>query len=359
MRKVFAIIAALAVTVAASACAKKDAGPENILLASFESYDEVTLCSFSDRFGRAAINTDAAYVTEGAASLRLEPVGAYNSSARPTFTVNADTNGFGLSDFSTLTQVSFDIFNAADEARTIGFSIVGRSLNQTYALPYMTAVLTPGAWNVVTYDLSDGVIRQYNPGIGDITDLQISFYNKRTSAGAYVPDVYYLDNLRGVTGEARTYDPPREENEILNFENLGDLKTIGLTGSIELSQETSPLKVRQGNMSLRATGQGSMFFYVGSLLAGRDTAGRTLAFDILNDSRTSRSYTVSFAFNATEDELTDPVVSATVTAPPYEWYTFTLDASRIPEGRTLGDVVYMSVTAPDGSDICLDAIRMV
>lgn len=348
----------LAAVCSVCACAGGDGTAQTDVLASFESYDEITVYSFSESFGRASLCNEEEYLTEGDYSLKIEPVGKYNSTDYPTFTLHTDTEIFGNSDFSEYSQVSFDMYNSAAEARTIDVKITGRSLGTSYALPVLSVTLNPQSWNVVTYDFSDGAIIRYNPGITDITQIDISFHEKRTSSAEYVPDVYYLDNLRGTKGEIRNYAPDRGEDEILDFENLGDLKTIGLTGNIQLSQETSSLKVSQGRMSLRAEGEGTMYIYLGSLLEGRTFSSNSIAFDVLNDDSFSHSYSVQVVFPATGSELTNPTVTGTISVRPYEWATFEFGGDWLPEGRSLTDAAYLSITT-SASVSYFDAFRLV
>lgn len=335
----------------------KEEETERVVLASFETYDEVVMHSMSNHFGRMSVQKDGQYVTEGEASLKIEPTGSYTNSVPPTFYIHTDTQAFKMSDFTTVSNLSFDIFNAASEPRHIRVSILGRNDGQEYALPVMEAELAPETWNVVSYDFSDGAIRKGNPGISDITRIQIAFLEYQQTAGSYTPDVYYLDNVAGTLGEIKDFAPQREENEILYFENLGDMRVLGVQGDLALSCETSPLKVSQGNMALKAEGQGTIILYLQNLLA-EGAEGESVALDVMNEHSIGARFTFTLVFPGADSDSANVSVSERVFIGAYEWTTYTFDKNSFPEGKTLKDAVSLSVSFPGGTAY-LDAIRIV
>ncbi len=326
-----------------------------VTLASFESYDEVLVHAMSERFGRMLLERTPEFVTEGAASLKIQPKGDYENGVQPAFTIRTDNEFFAASDFSEMSQVSFDIYNAAETAKTVKLNITGRDSGVEYELPSMTVSLNPQQWSVVTYDLSDGAIQRGNPGVQDITKMVVTFVDSLAPPEEQA-DVFYLDNVRGTYGDIRTFAPAREADEILYFENLGDLRTLGVRGEVTLHNETSPLKVGQGSISLGATGSGEVIVYAGDLMTEEQKRKDSLAFDLMNDSVSGGLYTVTIAFN--DEQSGFVTMGETVFAAPYTWQTYRADTSLFPGGKTLADVAYMSISLPDSATY-IDAVRVV
>lgn len=357
MKKMIAIILCLSLLLTAAGC-KEQNPKEKVVLASFETYDEVAMHSMSLHFGKISIQKEEEFVTEGESSLKIEPVGDYETPIMPVFEIHTDVDAFALSDFSEISLLTFDIYNAAEDYKTIDVTILGRDNGQEFALPELEVRLAPRSWNIVSYDFSDGTILKGNPGIKDITRINIGFEDFRTTGGDYTADVYYLDNIVGIFGEVEDFAPPRAADEILNFESLGDLKVLGVQGEISLSNETSPLKVGQGKMSLKAEGSGTITVYLDNLLTDAQREKNSVSLDVMNEMSIGGNYTFTIAFK-------DETVSAGVVRVreecfigAYGWQTFSFDTADFPEGKTLADVSYVSVEIPTGTTY-LDAIRVI
>ena len=356
MKKMIAIILCLSLLLTAAGC-KEQNPEEKVVLASFETYDEVAMHSMSLHFGKISIQKEEEFVTEGESSLKIEPVGDYETPIMPVFEIHTDVDAFALSDFSEISLLTFDIYNAAEDYKTIDVTILGRDNGQEFALPELEVRLAPRSWNIVSYDFSDGTILKGNPGIKDITRINIGFEDFRTTGGDYTADVYYLDNVVGVFGEVKDFAPPREADEILNFESLGDLKVLGVQGETALSNETSPLKVSQGNMALKAEGEGTIILYLQNLLA-EGAEGESIALDVMNEHSIGARFTFTIVFPGADSESANVSVSERVFVGAYEWTTFTFDKNSFPEGKTFKDAVSLSVSFPGGTAY-LDAIRIV
>lgn len=102
---------------------------EDVLINGFEQWtpDLQTALIFND-FGKVSLNSDPAYVTQGERSVRLDPLGGtYATSGTPIvmFSLKSDTYGFDHSDLSYVDYLSFDLYNAQDEEKTVYVGFAG------------------------------------------------------------------------------------------------------------------------------------------------------------------------------------------------------------------------------------------
>lgn len=91
---------------------------EYVQLLSFESYEEITgtKLRMENEFGKLSVNQDETYVTEGRASMKVEPQGDYsNSGLHPYLQFDCSDSSIATRDFSNMENISLDVYNSTEE----------------------------------------------------------------------------------------------------------------------------------------------------------------------------------------------------------------------------------------------------
>ena len=221
---------------------------EDVMVNGFENWtpDLQTALIFND-FGRVSLNTDKTYVTQGERSARIDPLGgAYVSSSAPIvmFSLKSDTYGFDYADLSYADYLSFDIYNAQNEDKTVyaGFAGEVKSVSSISRVGEKEFVLKPG-WNSCQLEVEASLLSI----MGDLTEVPGVYFRFESAGSSNVVDEgenktprYYLDNMwlikkpdksdSGFTMELR-------ENEIADFERIwqGYMFTNDNPGLVEVA----------------------------------------------------------------------------------------------------------------------------
>ena len=129
MRKIFTVLLACLMSIGWF-CACSDKGEENIpssdptkiMIADFESEREISAYYYKNYFGRAELNRDKTYITNGNSSLKLTVAGDpsysylkdYFAIYNPYMVVETVSDFFEKKDFADVESIAVDIYNAAD-----------------------------------------------------------------------------------------------------------------------------------------------------------------------------------------------------------------------------------------------------
>ena len=204
---------------------------EDVMVNGFENWtpDLQTALIFND-FGKVSLNTDKTYVTQGERSARLDPLGgAYVSSSAPIvmFSLKSDTYGFDYADLSYADYLSFDIYNAQDEDKTVyaGFAGEVNSVSSVSRVGEKEFVLKPG-WNSCQLEVEAALISI----MGDLTEVPGVYFRFESAGSANVVDEgenktprYYLDNMWLIKKPDKSesdFTMELRENEIADFERI-------------------------------------------------------------------------------------------------------------------------------------------
>lgn len=204
---------------------------EDVMVNGFEDWtpDLQTALIFND-FGKVSLNTDKTYVTQGERSARLDPLGgAYVSSSAPIvmFSLKSDTYGFDYADLSYADYLSFDIYNAQDEDKTVyaGFAGEVNSVSSISRVGEKEFVLKPG-WNTCQLEVEAALISI----MGDLTEVPGIYFRFESAGSANVVDEgenktprYYLDNMWLIKKPDKSesdFTMELRENEIADFERI-------------------------------------------------------------------------------------------------------------------------------------------
>ncbi len=152
-------------------------------------------------FGVISINTDAAYVSQGKTSYKLQPIGVIGSTAKPALVLPTYSNeyDYNFMDFTLYKSVVMDFYNAEEEVIEIdvglSFSTVTRDSYQSYMTgsPVESFALTPG-WNTVVYTVPHDMLAFR----GDLTEVYGVYVAFENSGSMFAADssVIYVDNVR-------------------------------------------------------------------------------------------------------------------------------------------------------------------
>lgn len=204
---------------------------EDVMVNGFEDWtpDLQTALIFND-FGKVSLNTDKTYVTQGERSARLDPLGgAYVSSSAPIvmFSLKSDTYGFDYADLSYADYLSFDIYNAQSEDKTIyaGFAGEVNSVTSISRVGEKQFVLKPG-WNSCQLEVEASLLSI----MGDLTEVPGVYFRFESAGSANVVDEgenktprYYLDNMWLIKKPDKSesnFTMELRENEIADFERI-------------------------------------------------------------------------------------------------------------------------------------------
>lgn len=187
------------------------------LVADFETFRDCTAnMLFNNFFGRFEINTDKKYVTNGNASLKVNPQGdQYQNNGLPNMHVML---GEDERDISKLKRVTFDIFNDTDHDYTIGvYFLIG---NNRVSSPSTTTkiVLPQGEWTNAAMSIDMPTFSMCN----DPTETYTVAIEFETCFDKDKKNDLYVDNLRfSYTDEVSTpVAIELDDNEFCSFDKL-------------------------------------------------------------------------------------------------------------------------------------------
>lgn len=311
------------------------------LLFGFDSYEEVqSFKLFGDRLGRSEVNTDEDFITQGEASLHVEPVGIYESiNGYPFFLMDATSDYFATSDFSSYTGIVMDVYNdsEADTTITVRLGVAGKS-GATEDTPAVKYNLPKKEWTRVLYDFSDGSMKYNFQNLQLVDEIYVQFDDYKRSPEDRQNSLYF-DNLRGIKGESAAYEKKVENGVLLDFEdnrdiNLFDYRTFTFSRSYDpmVSVNYDGSFVTRGKRSLEVLVE---YKYVTHLFIhspnpdrvmtaytanfGDALNGKTvLCVDVINANSFNTTIRYFYDFNSSERTYS-------VTLAPYEKRTVTME----------------------------------
>lgn len=229
-----ALLSCVAVAVFFSACEnKKDDGkaPSEILLNSFESYSDMHDFYYSGEFRFECVSE---HVSEGEKAA-LFTVGedkketkSSNTFGVPLYNLEGTKN---YRDFSRLSKITFDVFNASETPVTISTSVLQKKLGLMYS-NVQSVIVEAGKASVVEYNVNKYEIF-YSLGIDGPTHINVM-------VSGVNPKVYFDNMVLKYQGESFTVpDMEYAENEILSFEHAYQSFVTYTTGTVLKSEIVS------------------------------------------------------------------------------------------------------------------------
>ncbi len=333
-------------TASASETDRVETKEENVML-SFDNYSELlSVLMLSAPFGGTDFCSDKNYVVEGESSLRVAPEGEYGTvNTYPTMTIYTDGKSFNGGNFSSLENISFYVYNANDVELHLQLTLNAQD-NQVAAryAPTKQYTLVPNSWNKVVYDFSDGALRKSTNDLKIVNFLQISFMEYKQNK-TDEPYIYYFDCLQGWErdAEASQYQADLGDNQIYNFEKLGDKysvlcestnkeayflpKTSICTDKVFTTEGTKSLKVEYPcvrNDRVRSYGNIYTYLYFDMSHTLVPADAETVSVDVIN----ANDFTVILSVSGC-DELGNLTTTQEIVMQPNTTQTFTVNTAAL------------------------------
>ena len=116
---IFLLLAVFAVSCCALAACNRNKGSSEILIADFETYEELTEMRWLNQFGSAELSSD--YVTHGEKSLHVSAMGNLNAAAKPVICIDTKTDRLAKYDFTDVDKFKLDVYNDNDYDANVYF----------------------------------------------------------------------------------------------------------------------------------------------------------------------------------------------------------------------------------------------
>ena len=258
MKKYLGVLLIIIFLLSAFGCKGQDDRPKKITISTFSGYEEMQTFNYYNNFGKADVNYDERFITDGNTSARLEIHGNPKGNA-PSMYIWCDTKYFSANDFSYVKAITMDVFNESGRETAISISFVTRKNKVRKTYPATQYVLTQGKNSIVYY-----IDRQIAKYLCDIDSLEYIRFDFAQTGNYDSFNVLYLDNLEAhyeyteTEALVKTFDESEEKDEILYFEDKVDLFNIqGLSYQCSsasypsLSINTNPNYVSEGSKSLK------------------------------------------------------------------------------------------------------------
>lgn len=182
------------------------------LIGGFNGYDEIRTIIFSPYFGRARINKEKNFITEGDSSLKLT---VYNYNREESLKIVTGTKYNTLTDYTNVCALTMDFFNDSDEDKNVYINFGTRLSGYTRATyPKKSFVLKPG-YNLVIYEI-DRAFSRGNTYVDKVEYIGVEFDLNNDE-----PYDIYLDNLVAHFDDSPVEISRKEyaENEVLFFDD--------------------------------------------------------------------------------------------------------------------------------------------
>lgn len=308
MKRIKLILLVLLLSLVMISCGEEKVKTSENLIHGFNSYEAARDYTYEGWFGKAEMNFDKQYISEGEASLKVYPLGNYVD--MPTNYPFVGINAFGkdvfIRDFSGFKSILLDIYNPNDIDVVIGINLETMSdVISATDIEYYT--LKAKSWNTCEYDFSNGGAKYAFNGLKDIYSVLITFANIRDD---FSTDGYplYLDNLRGVKGDTPKVSVQKDaDGTFLDFENEYEkdlldyfytekYATYMFDGSINVDKRYVSKGDRSLKMELRPDFMTSNNIFGITLYQNTFTScwtdGNVLSLDVYNDCVTTQTITV-------------------------------------------------------------------
>ena len=262
---IFLLLAVFAVSCCALAACNRNKGSSEILIADFETYEELTEMRWLNQFGSAELSSD--YVTHGEQSLHVSAMGNLNAAAKPVICIDTKTDRLAKYDFTDVDKFKLDVYNDNDYDANVYFQYLTAAENQNKTSGEIKVTVPAKTAKTVEFVI-DRALSAYFLNLDDVLQLRIAFDPIEESGQAYRS--FYIDNLRAYT-TSETFTPvnPRKEDEIESCDRPEYLAAWGnilayvySPSSLTFNSDPAYIKAGEGSfklMSERTGGNGDLY----------------------------------------------------------------------------------------------------
>ena len=329
MEKIKIILLILLLSLVMVSCEDTENKGSDILIHGFNSYEAARDYTFEGWFGKADMNYDKKYISEGNASFKVYPMGNFIDMPTNYPFVGINSNGKEVltSDFSGFKSVLLDVYNPNDKDLTIGINLeVMSDVISATDIQYYT--LKANSWNICEYDISSGGAKYAFNQLKDVYSVLITFCNIRENLESEGYPLY-LDNLRGVVGNTKSVDLKKDDNgTFLSFENEYEKDLLDYfytekyaTYMFDASINVDKRYVTNGDRSLKMSLRPDFMSYSETLgitlyqqvFKSCLKDGNTLSIDVYNDCDTEQSIEITCYVGNVSTQVTKILKPKTMT----------------------------------------------
>ena len=238
-----------------TACRKSD-NTNEILIADFETYEELTEMRWLNYFGAAELQDE--HVTHGNKSLHVSVMGDPNSAAKPVLAIETKTDRVAKYDFTDVEKFTLDVYNDNDYAANIYLQYLTAAENQNITSGEIKVTVPQKTAQTVEFQI-DRALSSYFLNLDDVLQIRLAFDPIEELGQEYRS--FYIDNLRCyTTSKAYTPTNPRAEDEIESADRPEYLAAWGnilpyIYSPSSLTFNSNPEYVKSGGGSFKLTSE--------------------------------------------------------------------------------------------------------
>ena len=240
----------------AVACDKQQKKSNEILIADFETYEELTEMRWLNHFGSAELSDD--HVARGNKSIHLSVMGNPNMAAKPVICIDTKTARVEKYDFTDVDRFALDVYNDNDYDANVYFQYLTAAENQNKPSSEIKAVVKAKTAQTVEF-VVDRALCSYFLNLDDVLQLRVAFDPIEEYGQEYRS--FYIDNLRCyTTSEKYTAVNPRGEDEIESADRPEYMAAWGnilpyVYSPSSLTFNSDPAYIKAGDGSFKLTSE--------------------------------------------------------------------------------------------------------
>ena len=262
---IFLLLAVFAILCCTLAACNKNKSSSEILIADFETYEELTEMRWLNQFGAAELSGE--YVTHGEKSLHVSVMGKLNAATKPVICIDTKTDRLAKYDFTDVDKLKLDVYNDNDYDANLYFQYLTAAENQNKTSGEIKVTVPAKTAKTVEF-VVDRALSAYFLNLDDVLQLRIAFDPIEEYGQTYRS--FYIDNLRAYT-TSETFTPvnPRKEDEIESCDRPEYLAAWGnilsyvySPSSLTFNSDPAYIKAGEGSfklMSERTGGNGDLY----------------------------------------------------------------------------------------------------
>lgn len=240
----------------AVACDKQQKKSNEILIADFETYEELTEMRWLNHFGAAELSDD--HVARGNKSIHVSIMGNPNMAAKPVICIDTKTARVEKYDFTDVDRFALDVYNDNDYDANVYFQYLTAAENQNKPSSEIKAVVKAKTAQTVEF-VVDRALCSYFLNLDDVLQLRVAFDPIEEYGQEYRS--FYIDNLRCyTTSEKYTAVNPRGEDEIESADRPEYMAAWGnilpyVYSPSSLTFNSDPAYIKAGDGSFKLTSE--------------------------------------------------------------------------------------------------------
>ena len=240
----------------AVACDKQQKKSNEILIADFETYEELTEMRWLNHFGSAELSDD--HVARGNKSIHVSIMGNPNMAAKPVICIDTKTARVEKYDFTDVDRFALDVYNDNDYDANVYFQYLTAAENQNKPSSEIKAVVKAKTAQTVEF-VVDRALCSYFLNLDDVLQLRVAFDPIEEYGQEYRS--FYIDNLRCyTTSEKYTAVNPRGEDEIESADRPEYMAAWGnilpyVYSPSSLTFNSDPAYIKAGDGSFKLTSE--------------------------------------------------------------------------------------------------------